>query len=57
LRNRNIPIKIASTEKGLINAKIKMFVEEYLFRPVAIRKKFLCNSGPDPVLYPELIIE
>jgi len=54
---KKIKLKIFEAEEDLLNSKIKKFIEEFLFKPVAIKKGFV---GPEvlnfPVLYPEVII-
>jgi len=57
VEKKKIELKIFETENDLLNRKIKKFIEECLFRPVAIKKGFVGPKGLNfPVLYPEVIL-
>lgn len=49
-KEKKITMKISKTESDLLNRSIEKFVEESLFKPVAIKKGFLSPNGT--VIYP-----
>ena len=56
IAGNNISIEFTKAEEELINSKIKKYIEEYLFKPVAVRNGFHPADRNDVVLYSEVII-
>jgi hypothetical protein len=51
---KKITLKIFEAERQLLNSKIKFFIEECLFKPVALKKGFVGPLGVATILYPEV---